>query len=101
MTFPLYETAGILTKEAVDDAKQATHGADDGRDDVILPLYLQTAGVNVGHACPAHFRAQPGGICHFGYMWEAAVWDKGCGFISGPFGDCKTGGKKRADCSTE
>lgn len=28
----------ILTKEAVDDAKQTTHGADDRRDDVILPL---------------------------------------------------------------
>lgn len=60
------EPAGILTKEAVDDAKQATHGADDGRDDIILPLYLQTAGVDLGHACPGPFRAQPSGICHSG-----------------------------------
>lgn len=60
------EPAGILTKEAVDDAKQATHGADDGRDDIILPVYLQTTGVDLGYACPGRFSAQPGGICHSG-----------------------------------
>lgn len=60
------EPLGILTKEAVDDAKQATHGADDGRDDIILSLYLQTAGVYLGHACTGPFGAQPSGICHSG-----------------------------------
>lgn len=54
----------ILTKEAVDDAKQTTHGTDDGRDDIILSLYLQAAGVNLRHACPGPPGAEPGGICH-------------------------------------
>ena len=66
-----------LTKEAVDDAEQTTHGADDGRDDVILPLYLQTASVDLGHACPGRSGAHPRGICHSGLMWEAEVWDEG------------------------
>lgn len=67
---------GILTKEAVDDAEQATHGADDGRDDIILPVYLQTTDIN-----PHSFRAKGSGICHSGRTWEAVglaeVWDKG------------------------
>lgn len=68
--------AGLLTKEAVDDSKQATHGADDGRDDVILPLYLQSAGIDLGHACPGGSGARPRGICHPGSMPEAQL---GCG----------------------
>ena len=57
---------GILTKEAVDDAEQATHGAYDGRDDIILPLYLQTAGVDLDRACPGPLGAQPAEVCHYG-----------------------------------
>lgn len=62
--------AGPLTKEAVDDSKQATHGADDGRDDIIFPLYLQSAGIDLGHACPG---ARPRGICHPGSMLKAQL----------------------------
>lgn len=61
---------GVLTKEAVDDAKQATHGADDGRDDIILSLNLQAAGVDLNHACLCPIRAQPRGVCHSGQMSE-------------------------------
>lgn len=53
----VYEPLRILTKEAVDDAKQATHGADDGRDDIILSLYLQTAGVYLGYSRTGPFGA--------------------------------------------
>lgn len=67
--------AGLLTKEAVDDSKQATHGADDGRDDIIFPLYLQSAGIDLGHACPGGPSARPRGICHPGSMLEAQLED--------------------------
>lgn len=72
LNFEIYEGVGILTKEAVDDAEQAAHGADDGRDDIILPLYLQATGINLSYACPRRFGAQPIGICHSGCMSEAA-----------------------------
>lgn len=65
----------LLTKEAVDDSKQATHGADDGRDDIIFPLYLQSAGIDLGPACPGGCGAQPCGICHPGSMLEAQLVD--------------------------
>lgn len=64
-----------LTKEAVDDSKQATHGADDGRDDIILPLYLQSAGIDLGPARPRGCRAQPCGICHPGWRLEVQLVD--------------------------
>lgn len=38
MTYDLHRR--ILTKEAVDDAKQAAHGTNDSRDDLIFPLNL-------------------------------------------------------------
>lgn len=64
-----------LTKEAVDDSKQATHGANDGRDDIIFPLYLQSADVDLGPICPGGCGAQPCGIFHPGSMLEAQLVD--------------------------
>lgn len=57
-----------LTEEAVDNAKQATHGADDRRDDLILPLDLQAADVNISPAGPRPIQTgrPPGGVCHPG-----------------------------------
>lgn len=62
----VWEPALILTEEAVDDSKQAAHGTDDGRDDVVLPLYLQAAGVHLGRSCRGPVGAQPGEIRHSG-----------------------------------
>lgn len=62
----VFKGAGILTEEAVDDAKQATHGGDDRRDDIIFPIYLQATGVNLGYAGPRRLRTQPSGIGHSG-----------------------------------
>lgn len=77
LNFEIYEGVEILTKEAIDDAEQAAHGADDGRDDIIFPFYLQ-ATVNLGYACPRRFGAQPSGICHSG------CYVGGCGAASSP-----------------
>lgn len=60
------ELKGVLTKEAVDDAKKARHGADDGRNDIIRSLYFQTANIDISHACPFSIKAQLHGISHSG-----------------------------------
>lgn len=66
-----YVPAEVLTKEAVDYAEKAAHGADDGRDNVIFSGCFQTAGVDLSHAGPLHFEAHLSGISHSGWTLKA------------------------------
>lgn len=83
------EATGIRTKKAVDEAQREEKRADDGRNDLMLDIDLESAYVQLSWACVGVLCGMEGAGCHIGRLtlgvlrgcwagWESALFnDKG------------------------